>query len=63
MHRSAAWIILGVVVLGLGGCDSGPPALPPNPTVDNRDPEVKEADDGMLKQAQRTNAATKKGRP
>jgi hypothetical protein len=35
------------IALGGGGCGSSDGSLPPVPTVDNRDPEVKEADDLM----------------
>jgi len=41
-----------VVGLSLWGCGSGQPSLPPNPAVDNRPAEIKEADDAMARAGQ-----------
>jgi hypothetical protein len=59
--RRLPWLLLvSVGMINCWGCGSGEPALPPIPTVDNRPAEVKEADDMMLKNVQRINAASKK---
>jgi hypothetical protein len=50
MSTTWRWALLApvlAVTLELGGCGSSDGSLPSAPTVDNRDPEVKEADDLM----------------
>jgi hypothetical protein len=56
MRRFAALCMLSLTALVATGCGSNQPASPKTPEVDNREAEVKEADDGMLKRAKEINS-------
>ena len=59
MFRLTCLLVVIVGLTSLPGCGSGE-SLPPNPGVDNRPAEVKEADDQMIKNNAKVNAGLKR---
>ncbi len=56
MRRFAVISMLALAAMGATGCGPGRSTTPTDPNVDNREAEVKEADDDMVKRAQQINS-------